>query len=171
MAKEIAMAKAARNQFTQAERQALVNEVDRLYRAGGRTYVSIARELGIGDSSYHSWLAAGIKPRRQAPAAAARTPYSPQQRADKVAEIARRMAAGETCEAACHACGIQAKTFRTWRQQFAVPLREVAITALVPAFAAPPLPAPPLALVAPGGYRVEGLDLESVARLLRALAC
>jgi transposase-like protein len=167
------MAQTARNQFTRAERQALVNEVDRLYRAGGRTYVSIARELGIGDSSYHSWLAAGIKPRQQPLAAATRVLYSPQQRADIVAEVERRVAAGETCQIACLALGIQGKTFRTWRQKLSLPLREVAITALVPAFAAPPTPlaGTSLTVVAPNGYRVEGLDLESVARLLRALAC
>lgn len=61
-------------------------------------------------------------------------------------------------------------------------MRPVEVTALVPvapaalalALAPPPSEAPAqaagLVLVAPGGYRVEGLAVESAAALLRALA-
>lgn len=158
--------------YTAAEKAAYVAEVERLYRAGGRTYVSIARQLGISDTSYHTWIAAGIKPApatTPAPSAAGkpRTLYTPDQRVRLVAEVERRHAAGQTVEAACRAAGIGEKTFRAWRaaQQPILPLREVAVTALVPA-----VPVATLAVVAPGGYRVEGLDVELAARLLRALA-
>lgn len=52
------MAKPApKKTFTAEEKATLVAEVERLYQVGGRTYVSIARELGIGDTSYHTWIA------------------------------------------------------------------------------------------------------------------
>ena len=185
------MARRPKRQYTLAERQALVAEVERLYALGGTSYVAIAHQLGIAKSSYHNWRAAGITP-ASAPApqeeiAPPRPVYNAAARMAKVAAVEQRLAAGQTQEAACRAEGIQAKTFRHWRQQrdgrprarasSALPLRQVAITALVPAFAAPaepvsPTPLPPsLSLVVPGGYRLEGLDVESAARLLRALAC
>lgn len=186
------MARRSKRQYTLAEKQALVAEVERLYAQGGTSYVAIARQLGIGESSYHSWRTAGIQ--------AASTPTSPEEiaplprvaydaaaRKAKVEAVEQRLAAGQTQEAACRAESIQAKTFRHWRQQrdgqpcapapTELPLRQVAITALVPAFAAhaEPVPVAPLplalSLVVPGGYRLEGLDVESAARLLRALAC
>jgi len=53
------------------------------------------------------------------------------------------------------------------------------VTALVPSVATalallPPKSAPvggSLSLLAPGGYRIEGLGIETAARLLRALSC
>ncbi|MDB5096108.1 MAG: hypothetical protein JWM80_529 [Cyanobacteria bacterium RYN_339] len=63
-------------------------------------------------------------------------------------------------------------------------MRQVEVTALVPVAPAavtvvtvaapaptPSAPAPALNLVAPGGYRLEGLGIESAAALLKALAC
>lgn len=176
------MAKPARRTYSLEEKAALVAEVERLYQAGGQTYVSIARQLGISDTSYHTWIAAGIKPaagRVSAPAAPKpKVTYSPARRDELVAGIERLHAAGQTLKEACHAVGIGEKTFRVWRaRRRPLPaMRPVEVTALVPV--APPAltlvpakPAPPaLTLVAPGGYRIEGLAIEDAAALLRALA-
>ena len=56
------MAKPTRRTYTAAEKSALVAEFERIYKAGGRTYASVARELGIGDSTYHFWVGQGVKP-------------------------------------------------------------------------------------------------------------
>jgi transposase-like protein len=160
----------AKRSYTAVEKAAYVTEVERLYRAGGRTYASIAHQLGIAATSYHTWIAAGIKPNVAATSAKASKPrasYTPEERGRLVAEVERLHDTGRSLEAACQAVGIGDKTFRVWRAQQPrpLPMREVSITALVPA-----MPAIALAVVAPGGYRVEGLDVETAARLLRALA-
>ena len=195
------MAKNARI-FTAAEKAALLAEVERLYRAGGRTYVSIARELGIGDNSYHNWLAKGIRPLVPAasptPEPARKTrAYTADERQRLIAEVERLHADGQSIAAACLSLGIRDKTFRVWRAKSCPPptMRSVEITALVPVVlaggpsqsdgsrpsepvtfpailtlaSARPAPAK-LTLQAPGGYRVEGLAIEDVAALLRALA-
>ena len=172
----------AKRSYTLEEKAALVAEVERLYQAGGRTYVSIARQLGISDTSYHTWIAAGVKPAaRPVSTATAPTPkvtYSPARRAELVAKIEGLHAAGQTIKEACRAVGIGEKTFRVWRaRRRPLPaMRPVEVTALVPvatpALALTPAnPAPAaLTLVAPGGYRIEGLAVEDAAALLRALA-
>ncbi|MBU6427459.1 MAG: transposase [Cyanobacteria bacterium REEB65] len=48
-------------------------------------------------------------------------------------------------------------------------MRPVELTAIMPAPSQVPGQTPDLTLSAPGGYRVEGLTVESVAALLRAL--
>lgn len=179
------MAKPARRTYTLEQKTALVAEVERLYRAGGRSYVAIARELGISDTSYHNWIAQGIKPTSAAaavPAPATSKPrkiYTAAERDQLVAEVKRLHAAGQTVKEVCRAVGIGEKTFRVWRaQRRALPaMRPVEVTAVVPVASealslAPPQPTAPatLNLLAPGGYRVEGLSVESAAQLLRALA-
>ena len=165
------MAKSVRRNFTREEKSAYVAEFERLYRAGGRTYASIARQLGLSESNYFAWVARGIKP--SAPVATPAAPsspriaYSPDQRGRLVAEVERLVASGQAVRAACRTAGIGEKSFRAWRNRPATPLqmREVAVTSLVP------LAPPAITVVAPGGYRVEGLGVEDAARLLRALAC
>lgn len=171
------MAKIIRRAYTAAEKAAYVAEFERLYRAGGRTYASIGQQLGVAESNYFAWVAQGIKaPAPAAKPASAGKPrivYTPDERERLVAEVERRVAAGEAVRVACRAAGIGEKSYRAWRAArraaAPLPMREVAVTALVPAPAAAPEPA--VTLVAPGGYRVEGLDIENAARLLRALAC
>jgi len=174
------MAKPVRKSYSAAQKSALVAEVERLYRAGGRSYTSIARELGIRDSSYHNWLSQGIKPAPPPAALAAPRVYSPSDRVELVATVERLRGEGQAVDAACRAAGISIKSYRKWREDAAPPLamRPVTITSLVPTAATalsfvPSRPAalsPPLALVAPGGYRVEGLSIETAAQLLRALS-
>jgi transposase-like protein len=180
------MAKRVDKFYSRAEKSALLAQIDRLYQAGGRTYVSIARELGLGDTSYHRWLSQGIKPARaRAPVVA--TPVSPRvfiaaEREQMVADIDGLRARGNSMKSACMAVGISDKSYRNWKEALAprLPMRQVEVTAMVPAPTAglaltlvPPMPAagaPALTLVAPGGYRIEGLCIETAARLLRALA-
>lgn len=164
------MAKPSRRTYTLEQKAALVAEIERLYKAGGRTYVSIARELGISDTSYHTWVAAGIKPASSAPVPASRprVVYTPVERDRLVAEVRRLHAAGQTLKEACRQVGIGEKTFRIWQAQRRAlpPLRPVEVKALVPIAPEPRS----LSLAAPGGYRIEGLSVESAAQLLRALA-
>ena len=175
------MAKPVRKTYSAAEKSALVAEVERLYRVGGRTYPSIARELGLGDSTYHNWVKRGVKP--TAPAIGERVmaaPYTAADRTKLVAHINALRGEGQAIAPACHAVGISPKSYRKWREDaaptapFAV-MRPVEVTVLVPTAmsfvpTAPPATAPALALFAPGGYRVEGLSVEAAAQLLRALA-
>lgn len=126
--------------------------------------------------------------------------YTPAERERLVIDVERLLAAGQIVEAACRAVGIGEKSFRTWRAaRRAAPLPMPAmrpvevtapapeVTALVPVAidapaslfepvspTAPPRPAPEppgLSLVAPGGYRLEGLAVETAVAVLRALAC
>lgn len=119
-------------------------------------------------------------------------PYPPAERERFVREVDRLRAAGKSQEVACKAAGISADSYRRWREELApipamrpveVAARPPEMMALVPAAPqaltlAPPRPAADghlvpvrgLTLVAPGGYRVEGLAVETAAALLRALA-
>lgn len=177
------MAKTQRRRYTVEEKIALVTEIERRYRAGEGSLIAISRQLGTSDTNYHNWLKAGIRPRQAAPAAPVRpavgNTYDPAERERLGAEVDRRRAEGESIKAACQVVGIAEKTYRRWLSQGWPPaMRPVEVTALVPVGAAalelaPPQPAPggpSLVLAAPGGYRVEGLSVESAALLLRALA-
>ena len=177
------MAKHSKKTYTHAEKRALVADIERLYAAGGRTYASIALELGIGATRYHAWLSQGIEAAVAAVPAPTRcavpTVFSASERARLVAEVDGLRARGNTMKGACRAVGISDKSYRKWKDASAAPLamRQVEVTALVPTWATglpalPPLApiTPALALLAPGGYRVEGLCVETAAQLLRALA-
>jgi hypothetical protein len=84
-------------------------------------------------------------------------------------------------KSACLSVGISDKSYRKWKEDANSPpqMRMVEVTALVPTVATvvallPPKSAPVdgvLSLLAPGGYRIEGLGIETAARLLRALSC
>lgn len=168
--------------YTPEEKSRLVTEIDRRFRAGHGTLRVIAAALGTTDTSYHNWVKAGIKP---APPATAESTtkscnrvYSPTERAQLIGEVERLRAAGHSTVSACRTLGISLESFRRWRLSAApAPLmRPVEVTALVPvtptamALVAPRPAQHMLTLVAPGGYRIEGLSTESAAALLRALA-
>lgn len=162
--------------YTAAEKVALVTEIDFRYRAGEGSLVAIARKLGTSDTNFHNWVRAGIKPAPQR--LAPRRTYSPADRERLMSEIERLRSEGQSIDAACRAVGISVKSFRSWRTD-ATPapiMRPVEITALVPvAPSATPIALavradPALTLLAPGGYRLEGLGVETAAALLRALA-
>lgn len=174
------MAKTNRRSYTPEEKIALVSEIDRRYRAGEGAVIHIARQLGTSDTNYYNWVRAGIRPRasepdKPRPATVPR--YDRSERERLLAGVDRLRAEGQYIEAACKQLGIAETTYRRWRSQLRPPaMRPVEVTALVPAAPltiAPQRPVPtaePLVLVAPGGYRIEGLSVESAAALLRALA-
>lgn len=167
------MAGTRRQAPTLEEKIALVTEIDRRYRAGEGSRAAIARELGTSDSNYYNWRKAGIEPiptRVEVP----RT-YDPAEREELVAEVDRRRGNGQTVLDACRGAGVSKDRYRRWKADLAPsgPLRPVEVTAVV---ALPELSLRParvvetLILHAPGGYRIEGLAIESAAALLRALA-
>lgn len=176
--------------YTLEEKIAFVTKVDQLYRAGGVTMSAALAAAGTNAASYASWVKAGIRP--SPPRAAVTVPHvrSPEEREQLVAEVDRLRDGGMGVQAACRQAGITDKSYRKWKEDLAPPpaMRPVEVTALVPVgptamVIAPPRPAPEpvlpaarpatgdsLVLVAPGGYRLEGLGVETAAALLRALA-
>lgn len=183
------MSKSRRNAspyYSLEEKIALVTEIDRLYRTGGVSLIAAANAAGTSTTSYRNWVRAGIKPRPPEPEPRPRPgsppPYDRADRERLVGEIERLRDVGQSVKAACQAVGISTKSYHKWRCD-AAPLPAmvpVEFTALVP-FAPPlalslagPMPAiaaDVLTLVAPSGYRIEGLAIESAAALLRMLAC
>jgi hypothetical protein len=164
------------------EKVALVTEIDRRYRAGSGSLRAIASALGTTDTSYCNWIKAGIKPSQTTGSQDRPREYSLAEREKLVAEVTRLRADGQSLRSACDAAEVSPKSFRKWQAAvgFSPVLRPVEVTALVPmapASAAMALVAPTsaravetLTLVAPGGYRIEGLTIESAVALLRALA-
>lgn len=186
--------------YTDEEKIALVTEIERRYRAGDGPVSAIARELGTSDTNYYNWVRKGIQPRAAEPERPARPvaarPYAEADRTQLLAEVDDQRAKGLSVKAACRCVGIAEKSYRKWREadaplpamrpvEVTAPAPEV--TALVPVAidapaslfepvspTAPPRPAPEppgLSLVAPGGYRLEGLAVETAVAVLRALAC
>lgn len=92
------------------------------------------------------------------------TPVPRQVRAQIVAFAARATAAGWSLPAVAQAVGVSIGSLGNWR-------RSAAGAALVPVVLTPSRARAPAALtvVAPSGYRVEGLDVPTTAALLRAL--
>ena len=172
--------------YTLEEKIALVTEIDRLYRTGNVSLIAAANAAGTSTTSYRNWVRAGIKPRSPEPERLPRPvsppPYGQVERERILAEIERLRDVGQSVKAACQAVGISTKSYHKWRcDEAPMPaMVPVEFTALVP-FAPPlalllaaPVPtivADVLTLVAPSGYRIEGLAIESAAALLRMLAC
>ena len=85
-------------------------------------------------------------------------------RARVLAYARRQRAAGQSWTRIARVVGLSVGALKNW-SRLPVPART-----LVPvAVATPAVPAPPLVVVSPGGYRVEGLDLATASALLRAL--
>lgn len=121
--------------------------------------------------------------------------YTLEEKTALVTEIDRRYRAGEgALRTIAASLGITDTNYYNWLKAGIRPvkMRPVEVTAVVPApvvapAVAPPAPAPvpasaptttvtvasvasSLTLVSPGGYRIEGLAVETAAQLLRALA-
>jgi hypothetical protein len=92
------------------------------------------------------------------------TPVPSGVRARIVAFAAQARAAGWSLPRVARAVGVSVGSVRNWR-------REPPAAALVPVVVTPrPIIEPAaLTVVAPSGYRVEGLDVATTAALLRAL--
>lgn len=168
----------APRRYTHEEKVALVTEIDRRHRIQGDPLRVIANQLGTTDTSYSNWRKAGIEPVKEPRRAEANhPPYSATERERLLAEVDCLRGQGLSIVKACATAGISNKSYRKWKDDLAPPsaMRPVEITALVPVARAPvPMvtskPAPEtLSLLAPGGYRIEGLSVESAAALLRAL--
>lgn len=177
--------------YTPDERVALATEIDRRYRAGEGSIREIAEKLGTTDSNFYNWRRAGLiaQPVKTVTAKPKVQPqYSPDDRVRLLTEVERLRGAGQALEAACKAVGIAETTWRKWREAAAPvpamrPVEVQEVTALVPVAPAPPpalslappRPAPGregpigLVLVAPGGYHIEGLSVETAAALLNQL--
>lgn len=156
--------------YSEAERIALVTEIERRFRAGEGSIRAIASQLGTCEASYHNWTKAGIRA-NQSPQVRR---YEPLERERILAEIGRLEATGLSLTAACEAAGVSIRSLRRWQMppDGEIRLRPVEVTAVAPVETPARAPAPQLALslLAPGGYRLEGLSVESAAALLRALA-
>jgi transposase-like protein len=115
-------------------------------------------------------------------------PYPEVLRAFAVRYVAHALEAGGTFEAAATALGVSKPTLQAWRKGKPAAHRRAKAgaqgQALVPVVVAeqkkPGRPAVAqvavaqaglLTVVAPGGFRVEGLSLEAAAQLLRRLGC
>ena len=115
-------------------------------------------------------------------------PYPEALRAFAVRYVAHALEGGGTLEAAATALGVSKPTLQAWRKGKPAAHRRAKAgaeqQALVPVVVAeakkPGRPAVaqaavaqtgPLTVVAPGGFRVEGLSLEAAAQLLRRLGC
>lgn len=115
-------------------------------------------------------------------------PYPEVLRAFAVRYVAHALEGGGTFEAAASALGVSKPTLQAWRKGKPAAHRRAKAggepQGLVPVVvAAPKKPgrpagvqaageqAGPLTVVAPGGFRVEGLSLEGAAQLLRRLGC
>jgi hypothetical protein len=92
------------------------------------------------------------------------TPVPSGVRAQIVAFAARAREMGWSLSMVARVVGVSVGSVRNWR-------RESPVTALVPVVVTPSRVGerPALTVVAPSGYRVEGLDVATTAALLRAL--
>ncbi len=179
-----------------AEKQALVAEIERRVKAEGRGVRSLARELGISPANYYRWLREGVRPASPLAEAAkppgekptalpAPTGADAGERARIIAAVRAGLAEGTPVKVTAKRHGITEGTFYRWvreagRDYTRAARREPEQTRALavappqlPAFRAvalvAPEPASGLVLVAPGGYRLEGLDVASAAALLKAL--
>jgi hypothetical protein len=110
-------------------------------------------------------------------------PYPEALRAFAVRYVAHELEAGGTFEAAATALGVSKPTLQAWRTGKPAAHRRAKegtqLQGLVPVVVSEPrkpgrpavAQAGPLTVVAPGGFRVEGLSLEAAAQLLRRLGC
>jgi transposase-like protein len=161
----------APRRYSHEEKVALVTEIDRLHRERGGQLKAIAAELGTTITSYLNWRRSGIEPPPEPKKQPNRRAYPQEERRRLLAEVERLLEEGKTLAEACRVAGISDESYRRWKLDAHPVIRPVEITALVPILSEPRRTSPDtLTLSAPGGYRLEGLSIESAAALLRALA-
>jgi hypothetical protein len=86
-------------------------------------------------------------------------------RARVLAYTRGQRAAGRSWTWIARRVGLSAGSLKNWSRT-SPPARTLVPVAVA---ATAPMPSPPLVVVSPGGYRVEGLDLPTASALLRAL--
>lgn len=156
--------------FSAHEREAIISAVE--HAAGlGKSVGDTARDHGITGAIFYRWIrerARGGSARGTAPLPAPRLrrKFTREDKADLIAEMHRRRDRGESIKDLARALGLHENSCYRWlREEPPMPFRAVEIADPVSS----PAPAE-LCLVAPSGHRIEGLDVETAAQLLRALA-
>lgn len=100
--------------------------------------------------------------------AVARDGYPPEVRRRVIDAAATAVGGGHTVASVASALGVAASTLNRWLgEQAAAPTLFRPVRVQGSSAASPPQP---LTLTSPGGWRVEGLDLDSLATLLARLA-
>ena len=162
--------------FTQAERDEIIAKIRAGLVEGKRASVTAA-ELGISESTFYRWLREKARG-SGASEAKARSPqrgmgYAPSEKARLITAVERRIARGEKAVAAAQAVGLASSTYYAWMRERRVNAAPLMLRPVTVVAAEPNRPAASggLTLVAPGGYRLEGLDVASAAALLRSLPC
>jgi len=93
------------------------------------------------------------------------TRYSASFRRDAIAHARARIADGVSVARIARDLGLRPKSLQVWlRAKPRLALRRVRV--VVP----PQSPDPPVVVITPAGVRVEGLDLDGAAKLLRLLS-
>ena len=168
------MATVRRRRYTNEEKVAYVTAIASRYPSDGQPLDAIAKDLGISVVNYYNWVKAGIRPQTAEPKrATTHRPYEQTERERLKAEVDRLRQSGMGIKLACQSVGISDKSYHKWSLNTESPapaMRPVEITALVTTPQLASVPVSGLTLVAPGGYRVEGLSIETAAGLLRALS-
>jgi transposase-like protein len=182
---------------TLAEKQALIVEIERQVKTG-RGVRPVARELGIAPGNYYRWLSEGLRPAAPAVEVAQTVAEMPvpapdavdaRERARIISAVRAALEEGTPVKVSAKRHGITEGTFYRWVREAgrkaprpagkepapppALAVRPPdlpAFRAVTVAVAAPEPATVGLVLVAPGGYRLEGLNVASAAALLRALA-
>lgn len=160
--------------YTQGERDRIIAKIRADLEVGKRVKVSAA-EQGISEGTFYRW----VREKARGVEAQASQGYSPEEKAHILAAIRQRIGRGEGVEAAARATGITGSSYYNWtrlekksvpamRPVALVPAPSLAVAITSPLALTPA--SPELTLSAPGGYRIEGLGIESAAALLRALA-
>ncbi|MBM3271121.1 MAG: transposase [Candidatus Sericytochromatia bacterium] len=157
--------------FGARERAEIIEAIERGAEQG-RSVGATARDFGITGSVYYSWIRERARTDRgsaapvpgSGPASRSRRRVSADEKERLVAEMRHRRDRGESIQAVALATGLHENTCYRWLRRPVMPaFRPVEVVVAEPA------PPPRLSLTAPGGYRIEGLDVETAARLLRAL--
>lgn len=95
--------------------------------------------------------------------------YSREFRAEVVTVARKRRAEGLAVARIARELGLGTQTLTRWLRRSPRPtLRPIRVVAEPPSLV--PVATTSLVLVAPGGFRVEGLDTDTVVRVLRSLA-
>ncbi|MBU6427517.1 MAG: transposase [Elusimicrobia bacterium] len=155
--------------FSAQERATIISAIECGLELGKRVGVT-AREHGITEAVFYRWIRERSRARASQSVAEwsapsvrrSRTNYSPEQKAALVSQIRQLREAGVSFKDVAGRLGVHENSCYRWmREMPEAPFRPVEIvTATAP---------PSLSLVAPSGHRIDGLDVETAAQLLRAL--
>lgn len=163
--------------YSVEDREAILAAVHAGLKLGKSVKVT-SREHGITESTFYRWererawesKLALQPPARPRPAQPSRTYCNREDRERLIPQIRQRLDAGATVKEAARAVGVSAKSWYRWMRMAAAE-PESSPTAFRPVELTSELAVQTsgLSLLTPGGYRVEGLSVETAIQLLRAL--